>query len=129
MQQAPGRGGERHLQGLAQRTDPGQARRPCAQLLRRGKGAWLFKTANLLSPPTQESLREWEPNAERGLMVPQQPHAYIFFPGPLLWHKDIHTEGRLANWLLNGILLDKFKSQNHCFQMPAWQANTGNCEG
>lgn len=95
-QQAPGRGGERHLQGLAQRTDPGEARRPCAQLLRRGKGAWLFKTANLLSPPTQESLREWKPNAERGLMVPQQPHAYIFFPGPLLWHKDIHTERSIS---------------------------------
>ena len=79
MQQAPGRGGEMHPQGPGPKDRPGEARKPCAQLLWRGKGAWLFKTANLLPPPTEDSLRKWKPNAERGLIVPQQPHAYIFF--------------------------------------------------
>lgn len=79
MQQASGRGGE--MRRVPKR--PGPAPRPQMQAIRRGsketlftaavkgplfhrgKGAWLFQTANLLPPPTQNFLRKRKPNAER----------------------------------------------------------------
>lgn len=78
---------------------------------------------------------------EQGFVRPQSAHAthagplstvqskcliaarlHIFFHGPLLWYRDVHAQRSISI----GILYDKLKSQNHCFQTHVGlQGNTG----
>lgn len=92
--------GDTSPKDLALNTDPrGQAypkrqRNPVPGYCKR-EGAWLSETVNLLPPPTQ-NLRTWKPNAERELLLPQQPLAYMFPLGSLLWYKDIHAQRSIS---------------------------------
>lgn len=54
--------------------------------------------------------------------MPRNCTPTYFFHGPLLWHRDVHAQRSISI----GILCDKLKSQNHCFQTHVGlQGNTG----